>query len=147
MHLAEHDIEIIRIGGLLHDVGKIGVPDSILRKPGKLTSDEMAMLRQHPTIGRRILEGVSGFQEYLPIVELHHENWDGTGYPLQQSGLKIPAVRAHRACGGHLRCDDHGSAVPLRIDAMKTPFANSRNTRPCSSTRRLCKSSFTWTKS
>jgi HD-GYP domain-containing protein (c-di-GMP phosphodiesterase class II) len=90
MNLSEHDIEIIRIGGLLHDVGKIGVPDSILRKPGKLTSDEMAMLRQHPTIGRRILEGVRGFQPYLPIVELHHENWDGTGYPLQQSGLKIP---------------------------------------------------------
>ena len=90
MNLDEHDIEIMRIGGLLHDVGKIGVPDSILRKPGKLTSDEMAMLRQHPTIGRRILEGVSGFQDYLPIVELHHENWDGTGYPLQQSGIRIP---------------------------------------------------------
>lgn len=90
MRLPDSEIEIIRVGGLLHDVGKIGVPDSILRKPGKLTSDEMAMLRQHPTIGRRILEGVRGFQEYLPIVELHHENWDGTGYPLRQSGLKIP---------------------------------------------------------
>jgi HAMP domain-containing protein len=54
MNLPEHDVEIIRVGGLLHDIGKIGVPDSILRKPGKLTSDEMAMLRQHPTIGRRI---------------------------------------------------------------------------------------------
>jgi putative nucleotidyltransferase with HDIG domain len=90
MNLPEHDVEIIRVGGLLHDIGKIGVPDSILRKPGKLTSEEMAMLRQHPTIGRRILEGVRGFQEHLPIVELHHENWDGSGYPLQQAGLKIP---------------------------------------------------------
>jgi HD-GYP domain-containing protein (c-di-GMP phosphodiesterase class II) len=90
MKLAERDIEIIRVGGLLHDVGKIGVPDSILRKPGKLTSDETATLRLHPTIGRRILEGVRGFQDYLPIVELHHENWDGTGYPLQQSGIRIP---------------------------------------------------------
>jgi HD-GYP domain-containing protein (c-di-GMP phosphodiesterase class II) len=90
MNLPEHEIDVIRIGGLLHDVGKIGVPESILRKPGKLTSDEMSMLRQHPTIGRRILEGVRGFQEYLPIVELHHENWDGTGYPLQQSGPRIP---------------------------------------------------------
>jgi HD-GYP domain-containing protein (c-di-GMP phosphodiesterase class II) len=90
MRLPDHEIEIIRVGGLLHDVGKIGVPDDILRKPGKLTSDEMSMLRQHPTIGRRILEGVHGFQAYLPIVELHHENWDGSGYPLQQCGLKIP---------------------------------------------------------
>ena len=90
MNLPGEEIDIIRIGGLLHDIGKIGVPDSILRKPGKLTSDEMAMLRLHPTIGRRILEGVRGFQAYLPIVELHHENWDGTGYPLQQAGAKTP---------------------------------------------------------
>ncbi len=90
MKLPGHDVEVIRIGGFLHDIGKIGVPDDILRKPGKLTAEEMAMLRLHPTIGRRILEGVRGFQAYLPIVELHHENWDGTGYPLQQSGTKIP---------------------------------------------------------
>ena len=90
MNLSGEDIDVIRIGGLLHDIGKIGVPDSILRKPGKLTSDEMALLRLHPTIGRRILEGVRGFQPYLPIVELHHENWDGTGYPLQQAGAKTP---------------------------------------------------------
>jgi HD-GYP domain-containing protein (c-di-GMP phosphodiesterase class II) len=90
MNLPDPDIESIRIGGLLHDIGKIGVPDSILRKPARLTSEEMAMLRQHPTIGRRILEGVRGFQGYLPIVEQHHENWDGTGYPLQQAGLKVP---------------------------------------------------------
>jgi HD-GYP domain-containing protein (c-di-GMP phosphodiesterase class II) len=90
MDLPGHDIEMIRVGGLLHDVGKIGVPDSILLKPGKLTADEMGLLRLHPTIGRRILEGVRGFQDYLPIVELHHENWDGTGYPLQQAGAKTP---------------------------------------------------------
>jgi putative nucleotidyltransferase with HDIG domain len=84
------DLEVIRIGALLHDIGKIGVTDSVLRKPSKLTSEEMAQVQQHPTIGRRILEGVRGFQQYLPIVELHHENWDGTGYPLHLADVRVP---------------------------------------------------------
>src|SRR4029077_13128505 len=84
------DLEVIRVGALLHDIGKIGVMDSVLRKPSKLTNDEMALVQQHPSIGRRILEGVRGFQSYLPIVELHHENWDGTGYPLHLSDVKVP---------------------------------------------------------
>jgi HD-GYP domain-containing protein (c-di-GMP phosphodiesterase class II) len=66
---------------LLHDIGKIGISDSILLKPGRLTDQEEALIRQHPVIGRRILEGVQGFHAYLDVVELHHENWDGTGYP------------------------------------------------------------------
>ena len=90
MKITGTDLEIIRVGALLHDIGKIGVMDSVLRKPSKLTSDEMSMVQQHPSIGRRILEGVRGFQSYLPIVELHHENWDGTGYPLHLSDLKVP---------------------------------------------------------
>jgi HD-GYP domain-containing protein (c-di-GMP phosphodiesterase class II) len=84
------ELEVIRIGALLHDIGKIGVTDSVLRKPSKLTSAEMAQVQQHPSIGRRILEGVRGFQQYLPIVELHHENWDGTGYPLHLPNVKVP---------------------------------------------------------
>jgi putative nucleotidyltransferase with HDIG domain len=90
MKITGTDLEVIRVGALLHDIGKIGVMDSVLRKPSKLTSDEMALVQQHPSIGRRILEGVRGFQSYLPIVELHHENWDGTGYPLHLSDLKVP---------------------------------------------------------
>jgi putative nucleotidyltransferase with HDIG domain len=90
MKITGTDLEIIRVGALLHDIGKIGVMDSVLRKPSKLTSDEMALVQQHPSIGRRILEGVRGFQSYLPIVELHHENWDGTGYPLRLSDTKVP---------------------------------------------------------
>jgi putative nucleotidyltransferase with HDIG domain len=90
MNITGTDLEVIRVGALLHDIGKIGVMDSVLRKPTKLTSDEMAMVQQHPSIGRRILEGVRGFQSYLPIVELHHENWDGTGYPLRLSDVKVP---------------------------------------------------------
>jgi HD-GYP domain-containing protein (c-di-GMP phosphodiesterase class II) len=83
-------LDELRIGALLHDIGKIGVPDKILQKAGALTNDEFALLRQHPTIGRRILEGVKGFHPYLPVVELHHENWNGKGYPLGLERDKTP---------------------------------------------------------
>jgi putative nucleotidyltransferase with HDIG domain len=89
MNLAPQELDIIRIGALLHDIGKIGIGDSVLQKPGKLTNEEFALIQQHPTIGRRILEGVQGFQDYLSIVELHHENWNGTGYPW---GLRAEAI-------------------------------------------------------
>ena len=84
------ELDDIRIGALLHDVGKIGIADSVLQKPGSLSKEEMALLQQHPTIGRRILEGVHGFHAYLPAVELHHENWDGSGYPLGLRGATTP---------------------------------------------------------
>src|SRR5579884_2099938 len=83
-------IERLRIGALLHDIGKIGVSDEVLRKPGKLTAAEFAMVQLHPLIGRRILEGVQGFAPYLDAVELHHENWDGSGYPHGQRGEQTP---------------------------------------------------------
>ncbi|HVW85279.1 MAG TPA: HD-GYP domain-containing protein [Bryobacteraceae bacterium] len=90
LDLAPEHIERIRIGALLHDIGKIGIADTVLQKPGKLTDEEFAIVRQHPEIGRRILEGVQGFSPYLAAVELHHENWDGTGYPKGQSGEQTP---------------------------------------------------------
>ncbi len=83
-------VEQIRIGAQLHDIGKIGIPDSVLQKPGRLTAEEFALVREHPVIGRRILEGVQGLAPYLDAVELHHENWDGTGYPRRQSGEETP---------------------------------------------------------
>ncbi len=90
MYLSAEDIERIRIGALLHDIGKIGVSDSVLQKPGRLTDEEFNMVKQHPVIGRRILEGVQGFAPYLPAVELHHENWNGTGYPKGQRAEETP---------------------------------------------------------
>jgi HD-GYP domain-containing protein (c-di-GMP phosphodiesterase class II) len=83
-------LEEIRIGALLHDIGKIGVPDHVLQKPSRLTMEEFNLVKQHPEIGRRILEEVSGFAPYLDAVELHHENWDGTGYPHGQRGEQTP---------------------------------------------------------
>jgi putative nucleotidyltransferase with HDIG domain len=81
MNISEPDLEIIRVGALLHDLGKIGISDLVLQKPGRLTPEEEELIRQHPVIGKRILENVQGLEAYLGIVELHHENLDGTGYP------------------------------------------------------------------
>jgi len=90
MGLALADIQRIRVGSLLHDIGKIGIADGLLQKPGRLTEEEFAIIREHPSIGRRILEEVHGFTDFLPAVELHHENWDGSGYPHGQRGLETP---------------------------------------------------------
>jgi len=90
LYLGADEVERIRIGALLHDVGKIGIADNVLQKTGRLTEEEFAIVKQHPVIGRRILEGVQGFAPFLAAVELHHENWDGSGYPKGQAGLETP---------------------------------------------------------
>lgn len=90
MQLDPSEVERIRIGALLHDIGKIGISDSVLQKPGRLTDEEFALVMEHPVIGRRILEGVQGFAPYLAAVELHHENWNGSGYPRRQTGEQTP---------------------------------------------------------
>ncbi len=90
MGLERNQVEQIRIGAQLHDIGKIGIPDNVLQKPGRLTAKEFAIVKEHPIIGRRILEGVEGLAPYLDAVELHHENWDGSGYPRGQSGEETP---------------------------------------------------------
>ena len=90
MNLAEDDLEIIRVGALLHDLGKIGISDLVLQKPGRLTPEETELIRQHPVIGKRILENVQGLEAYLGIVELHHENLNGTGYPHGLKGEETP---------------------------------------------------------
>jgi putative nucleotidyltransferase with HDIG domain len=90
MGLGLEQVKRIRTGALLHDIGKIGIADSLLQKPGRLTDEEFAIVKEHPVIGRRILEGVRGLAPYLDAVELHHENWNGTGYPKGQSGEETP---------------------------------------------------------
>jgi putative nucleotidyltransferase with HDIG domain len=88
--LPQEQIDDIRIGALLHDIGKIGVPDEILGKHERLTNEEFDLMKQHPTIGRKVLEQVVQFEKYLDAVELHHENLDGTGYPRGLKGEQIP---------------------------------------------------------
>ena len=88
--LSNEDLRRLEIGGLFHDIGKIGVPDSILQKEGKLSENEYSEIKNHPTIGAHILSTASIFQDILPIVKYHHERYDGKGYPEQLSGEKIP---------------------------------------------------------
>ncbi len=88
--LSDEDLNTLKIGGLFHDIGKIGVPDSILQKADKLTDDEYSQIKQHPNIGVHILSNATIFKDILPIVEHHHERYDGKGYPSGLAGEEIP---------------------------------------------------------
>jgi putative nucleotidyltransferase with HDIG domain len=88
--IAPADARLIRLGALLHDIGKIGIPESILRKPGPLTSNESDVMQRHPQIGARILEPVPHFAELVPLVRSSHEHYDGSGYPDGLAGDRIP---------------------------------------------------------
>ncbi|HMC81930.1 MAG TPA: HD domain-containing phosphohydrolase [Candidatus Polarisedimenticolia bacterium] len=90
MGVKEPQITEIRRGALLHDVGKIGIPDAILRKPGKLTAEEWKEMKRHPEIGHRILSGIKFLEHSLPIVIAHQERFDGSGYPMGLKGEEIP---------------------------------------------------------
>ena len=88
--LSEKELKDLRIGGLFHDIGKIGVPDMILQKDTKLTDDEYSQIKNHPTIGVHILSTANIFSDILPIVNHHHEKYDGNGYPSKLKGENIP---------------------------------------------------------
>ena len=88
--LSEDDIHLLRVGGLFHDIGKIGVPDSILLKTSKLTDDEYSEIKNHPKIGAQILSNATLFEKAIPIVKHHHERYDGFGYPEKLAGENIP---------------------------------------------------------
>jgi HD-GYP domain-containing protein (c-di-GMP phosphodiesterase class II) len=88
--MPDEELRDLERGALLHDVGKIGVSDLILLKPGKLTENEWVQMRRHPVIGHEMLQNVSFLQAALPVVRHHHERWDGTGYPDRLRGEWIP---------------------------------------------------------
>ena len=88
--LSEQDLKNLHIGGLFHDIGKIGIPDSILLKDSSLTTDEYSQIKNHPAIGAHILCNARIFKDIIPIVKHHHEKYDGTGYPSQFKGNNIP---------------------------------------------------------
>jgi HD-GYP domain-containing protein (c-di-GMP phosphodiesterase class II) len=90
--LSDREVEQIYMAGLLHDVGKIGVPEAVLQKAGRLTSEEFEMIKRHPAIGARILQDVKQIREIIPGVLHHHERYDGKGYPAGLSGNDIPVM-------------------------------------------------------
>lgn len=90
MNCSQEVIDTIYLSGLLHDVGKIGIDDQVLRKPGRLTPEEFEHIKTHTQIGYKILEGIRQFGHVLPVVLHHHEAWDGSGYPHGLAGEDIP---------------------------------------------------------
>ena len=92
LQLAPAELQALEYGGLLHDVGKIGITEPILRKAAPLTAEEMEVMRAHPSIGGEILKDVEFLREAARAVRSHHERWDGTGYPEGLAGEDIPLV-------------------------------------------------------
>ena len=90
--LLEAALRTLQVAALLHDVGKIGVPDRVLRKPGALTEEEFEAVKQHPTMGAVIVGAVAGFEDTLDAVRHHHERWDGRGYPAGLTGKETPLL-------------------------------------------------------
>ncbi|HUK55253.1 MAG TPA: HD domain-containing phosphohydrolase [Nitrospiria bacterium] len=87
---SENDQEVLQYAAILHDIGKIGIPESILKKPGKLTADEYEVMKQHPVLGAQIIQPVKFLEPVVPLVRADHERWDGKGYPNGLRGEEIP---------------------------------------------------------
>lgn len=90
--LGEAELQNLEVAALLHDLGKVGIPDSILRKPGRLDEDEYALMKKHPEYGWAVLRMVPGFERAALDILHHHENFDGRGYPAGLKGTEIPVV-------------------------------------------------------
>jgi HD-GYP domain-containing protein (c-di-GMP phosphodiesterase class II) len=118
MAVPESFVSDLYLAGLLHDVGKIGIRDAVLQKPGKLTPDEMAHIQEHPVIGDRLVATVKALQHVRPGVRNHHERWDGAGYPDRLVGEGIPLLARVLAVADS--CDAMMSPRPYR-SAMETP--------------------------
>jgi len=117
-------LRLLEYGALLHDVGKIGIPSYILQKPGPLTPEEFAIMREHPVIGERILASVPFLASLGPIVRAEHERWNGTGYPDGLKGEEIPIEsRIIHACDAfHAMASDRAYRKALPLDAIIAEF-------------------------
>jgi putative two-component system response regulator len=92
MRLDSASLLSLYVGGYLHDVGKVGIPDSVLFKPGKLTGEEWEIMRTHPVRGEEICRPLKSLRGVLPLIRHHHERWDGSGYPDGLRGTEIPLL-------------------------------------------------------
>ena len=115
--LNEDETEALRAAAVLHDIGKLAVPEHIISKPGKLTPEEFEKMKIHPIIGAEILERVEFPYPVVPIVRAHHEKWDGSGYPDGLKGEADSDRRPHPGGGGLPGCAGLRSAIPAGLAA------------------------------
>lgn len=92
LNFSREQLKVLERGSLLHDIGKIGIRDTILHKPGPLNEDEWKIMRMHPEIGAQIVQGIPFLQDTIPLIRHHQERWDGSGYPHGQKGEEIPIL-------------------------------------------------------
>ncbi len=109
-----HDAAMVLNAARVHDIGKIGVPDSVLLKPGPLTPEERRVMEGHPDAGADLLRGHEDFRDGVEIVRHHHESWDGNGYPSGIAGYDIPVGCSHSRGGRQLRCTNQRQALSCR---------------------------------
>jgi putative nucleotidyltransferase with HDIG domain len=117
--LTPKEMEDLRTGGPLHDIGKIGIDDAILRKPDKLTDAEFDTMKTHTTLGDDILKAIPEMREIRPIVRSHHERWDGRGYPDKLAGEAIPLLARVVAVADSF--DAMTTRRPYNTNSVKTP--------------------------
>ena len=131
LNLSEDDLKKLKLGGLFHDIGKIGVPDSILLKTDKLTDDEYSEIKNHPAIGSHILSNATMFKEIIPIVKHHHERFDGHGYPSKLVGEDIPYLARIAAVADTFDAMTSKRAYrdPLPLDVVKAEIEKNRGTQ------------------
>ena len=131
LNLSEEDLKKLKLGGLFHDIGKIGVPDSILLKTERLTDDEYSEIKNHPSIGAHILSNATMFQDIIPIVKHHHERYDGKGYPGQLQGENIPYLARITAIADTFDAMTSKRAYrdPLPLEVVKEEFQKNSGTQ------------------
>ena len=126
-NVSEQELQALHAGALLHDIGKLAVPEYILNKPGKLTEAEFAKMKIHPTVGGDILKRVNFPYPVEDIVRYHHEKWDGSGYPKGLKGEDDSARRTHHFRSRFLRRDALRSSVPQRNETRRVARAASQH--------------------
>src|SRR5438094_9075868 len=128
LRLTEDETEALQAASVLHDIGKLAVPEHIINKPGRLTPEEFEKMKVHPIVGAEILERVDFPYPVVPIVRSHHEKWDGTGYPDGLRGNQIPIgarILSAVDCLDALASDrQYRRALPLD-EAMKVVVSES----------------------
>ena len=119
LQLSQEQINLAYLSGIVHDIGKIGIPESVLNKPSRLLDSEFALIKQHPQIGANILSGISGFEIIADAVRHHHERYDGKGYPYGLEGQQIPKLSQMLSL-----CDSYDAMTTTRC--YRKPFTTER---------------------